>query len=261
MIAAFRSHWTHYAIEAWGLGTFMFVAAAVAYAQSYAAFPPLAGRAVFGAAMGLTVVALVYSPWGAISGAHFNPSLSLAFAWLGKLAPWDAAFYVVAQFAGGIAGFALAVLAFGSRLAAPPAGDIVTVPGPWGVAPAFAAEFAMSFLLLTVVLHVSNATGPLARWTGVFAGCLVALFITFEAPLSGMSLNPARSFASALPAGVWTAMWVYFTAPPLGMFAAAVVFAGERGAHAVKCGRLNHAGAVGCIFRCAFGDPWGRPES
>jgi len=110
------------------------------------------------------------------------------------------------------------------------------------------------------VLYVSNASS-LARYTGVFAGCLVALYITFEAPLSGMSLNPARSLASAIPAGDWTAMWVYFTAPPLGMFAAAFAFARSQGKHAVKCGRLNHASPEPCIFRCSFRTPWGHHEA
>src|SRR3989304_987347 len=82
----------------------------------------------------------------------------------------------------------------------------------------------MSFLLMTVVLAASN-TPRLARRTGLFAGVLVAAYITVEAPLSGMSLNPARTFASALPASVWTAFWVYLAAPPLGMLLAAELYA------------------------------------
>jgi hypothetical protein len=76
---------------------------------------------------------------------------------------------------------------------------VVTVPGFAGAGIAFAAEACISFGLMLVVLIVSNHT-KLNAWTGVFAGVLVASYITVEAPLSGMSMNPARSFASALPA-------------------------------------------------------------
>jgi aquaporin Z len=67
----------------------------------------------------------------------------------------------------------------------------------------------------------ANASARLMRWTGVCAGFLVAIYIAFEAPLSGMSLNPARSVASALPSGVWRGIWIYLTAPPIGMLLAA----------------------------------------
>ena len=72
------------------------------------------------------------------------------------------------------------------------------------------------------------------------------------APLSGMSINPARTFASALPAGLWTALWVYFTAPVLGMIAASLVYQLIRSKASVKCAKLNHHTTRRCIF-CGFG--------
>ena len=103
----------------------------------------------------------------------------------------------MAQFAGAAVGVLVARALLGARLAHPAAHFAVTMPGSRGVAVAFVAEAAISFVLMSVILRVSNHT-TLARHTGVFAGALVALYITFEAPLSGMSMNPARTFGSAV---------------------------------------------------------------
>src|SRR5439155_1532511 len=81
---------------------------------------------------------------------------------------------------------------------------------------AFIAELIIAFILMTVVLNVSN-TPHLARFTGIFAGCLVATYITLEAPFSGMSMNPARTFSSAFVGHLWTGLWIYFIAPVLAM--------------------------------------------
>ena len=106
----------------------------------------------------------------------------------------------------------------GPRLADSATHFATTAPGPTGVAVAFLAEVVISFLLMSVILRVSNH-GRLARYTGLCAGVLVALFITIEAPLSGMSMNPARTLGSALSGRDWTALWIYFIAPPAGMLA------------------------------------------
>jgi aquaporin Z len=87
----------------------------------------------------------------------------------------------------------------------------------------------------------------------VFAGMLVASYIVFEAPVSGMSLNPARTLGSAVHAHVWTALWVYFTAPLLGMLAAAQLYVSTRGLDAVLCAKLHHENLQRCIFRCNYG--------
>jgi aquaporin Z len=81
---------------------------------------------------------------------------------------------------------------------------------------------------------------------------MVMLFITFEAPFSGMSMNPARSFASDFVGMQWQAIWIYFTAPLIGMFSAAEVFVRRRGLQSVICAKLNHAGNARCIFRCGY---------
>jgi aquaporin Z len=116
---------------------------------------------------------------------------------------------------------------------------------------AFSAEVLISFVLMSVILAISN-TRKLARYTGLFAGALVATYITLESPLSGMSMNPARTLGSALSAHVWTALWIYFTAPPIRMLLAAEVFVRLRGARAVICAKLHHQNDQRCIFRCGY---------
>jgi aquaporin Z len=204
-----------------------------------------------GLAMGGTAVALIYSPIGARSGAHLNPATTLAFWRLGKLEGTDAAGYVAAQVAGAFGGMLVAAIAFSRYLAAPEVHYVATVPGPWGAAAAFAAELVIAFALLTAVLHVSNHP-RLSRYTGIVAGLMVALYITVEAPVSGMSLNPARSLAPAFLADELSSFWIYLVAPPAGMLAAAVVYVRARGAGAVFCAKLHHHNRARCIFNCRF---------
>src|SRR5207302_290529 len=183
-------------------------------------------------AMGSTAIGIIYSPWGKQSGAHINPSTTLTFFRLGKVATWDAVFYVVSQFIGGIIGALLATAVLAAWVAHPAVNYVVTMPGSAGTAAAFVAEVAITFVLMTVILHVSNNSG-LHKLTGLCAGALVATYITVEAPISGMSMNPARTFASAVPAQYWTALWIYFTAPLIGMLSAAEVYLRIRGSHSV----------------------------
>ncbi|HEY0730726.1 MAG TPA: aquaporin, partial [Pyrinomonadaceae bacterium] len=92
----------------------------------------------------------------------------------------------------------------------------------------------------------------LGRWTGMFAGALVAIYITIESPISGMSMNPARTFSSAFGADVWMSLWIYFLAPPVGMLLAAEVYRRARANAAIACAKLHHHNNQRCIFRCNF---------
>jgi aquaporin Z len=260
MSAALRGHWPEYLIEAAGLGLFMLVACAFGTLLGHPASrvvlavpDPLSRRALMGLAMGLTAMGLIYSPWGRRSGAHFNPATTLAFWRLGKVASVDAALYAAAQAVGGIAGVVLAAALLGAPLADPDVRYVATLPGVAGPVGAFAAELAITFVLMTVVLRVSS-TPRLAPLTGLCAGALVAAYIVVEAPLSGMSMNPARSLASALPAGTWPTLWIYFTAPPLGMLLAAEVYVRRRGLAAVFCAKLHHDTSQRCIFHCRYAE-------
>jgi aquaporin Z len=258
MREALRSHWPEYLIEAVGLGGFMVSACLFGTLLGHPGSPvvralpdPFVRRLLMGLAMGLTAVALIYSPWGQRSGAHFNPATTLAFWRLGKVASPDAVFYVLAQTVGGLVGVLLSAALLGPALADPSVQYVATVPGPVGPVGAFVGEAVISFILMSVVLGVSN-TARLARFTGLFAGALVATYITLEAPISGMSMNPARTLASAIPAWTWTALWVYFTAPPLGMLLAAEMYVSRRGIANVFCAKLHHDNTQRCIFRCRY---------
>jgi aquaporin Z len=258
-LAVLRRHWPEYLIEAAGLGLFMVSACLFATVLEHPSSPvrqtlmnAMLRRIPMGFAMGLTAVAIVYSRWGQRSGAHLNPAVTLTFWRLGKVEAWDALLYVTAQFVGAIVGVGLAAALLGPRLADPAVRYAATVPGTGGAVVAFGAELLMTFVLMTVILIVTNRPG-LNRFTGLFAGMLVASYIVFEAPVSGMSLNPARSLGSAVHAHVWTALWVYFTAPLLGMLAAAQLYVSTRGLDAVLCAKLHHENSQRCIFRCNYG--------
>jgi aquaporin Z len=213
---------------------------------------PLVRRALTGVAMGLTAAAIIYSPWGRRSGAHLNPSVTLSYLRLGKISRRDAGFYVLAQFAGAVAGVALVAGALDGIVSSPAVNYVATVPGPAGTVVAFGAEAAISFFMMWAILHLSN-TPRLARFTGVAAACLIALYITIEAPLSGMSMNPARSFAPALASGAVSPLWIYFIAPPAGMMLAAEVYARRHGRHSVRCAKLHHPTHGTCHFACGSG--------
>src|SRR5688500_4684121 len=109
-----------------------------------------------GMAMGSTAIAIIFSPLGKRSGAHFNPSVTWTFFRLGKIAAWDAAFYTIFQFTGGVAGVMLASFTLGKLVAHESVNYAATVPGPNGPMIAFFAEILISFLLMSVVLTVSN---------------------------------------------------------------------------------------------------------
>ncbi len=179
-------------------------------------------RGLIGLCMGGTAVALIYCPWGRRSGAHMNPAVTLAFLSLERIAPINALFYIAAQFAGGYAGVMASRFMLGGHFTTAPVDYIVTVPGPEGAAVAFTAEFAISWVMMFTILMVSNSSW--SRYTGVAAGVLISAYVYFESPLSGFSMNPARTFASALPAHEWTGLWIYFTAPVLAMWLAGSAF-------------------------------------
>src|SRR5215207_10639697 len=117
MVNALKHHWPEYLSEAAGLGAFMVSACAFGALLFLPASPVAQGveseptrRVLMGAAMGLTNVLLVYSPWGMRSGAHNNPAVTLAFYRLGKVRGADTLFYALAQFAGGVLGIIVASL-------------------------------------------------------------------------------------------------------------------------------------------------------
>lgn len=253
-----RLHWREWLIEAGGLGLFMVSAGLFGTLLFSSASPlapvlptPLARRALMGLAMGATAAALIYSPWGRRSGAHFNPATTWTFFRLGKVERADAIAYPAAQIAGGLAGVLFVAALLGEAFTARPVAWVATRPGRFGAGVAFAAEVAIAALMMLVVLFISNRP-RIARFTGLAAATLVFLYITFEDPLSGMSLNPARSLASILPSGDLTGLWIYLSAPLVGMLGAAELYRRLPGHWPVLCAKLHHDETTPCPFRCGW---------
>src|SRR5215467_10692634 len=163
MTQALREHWPEYLCEAAELGLFMISAglftillhhpksAVVSWIPS-----EFIRRMLTGLAMGGTAIALAFSPLGKRSGGHFNPAVTLTFWQLDKVKNWDAFFYIVAQFIGGIAGVLIVSQVARMAFAHPNVNFVATLPGPRGARIAFIAELIIAFILMTTVLVVSN---------------------------------------------------------------------------------------------------------
>jgi aquaporin Z len=258
MLEAAKNHWKEYLIEAWGLGMFMFSACFFGVILFHPSSPFVSLNLMFrnvlmGLAMGFTAIGIFLSPWGKRSGSHINPAVTLTFWRLEKIKTWDAVFYVIFQFIGGTIGVVLSWLILGNTLSYSTVNFVVTVPNYLGATVSFAAEFIISFLMMTMVLVTTNSK-KLSRFTPFIAGLFVAMFITFESPISGMSMNPARTFASAIVANNFTAWWIYFVAPVLAMLSAAEIFVRVKGLKAVYCAKFHHANSQPCIFNCNYAE-------
>ncbi|RAK62385.1 MIP/aquaporin family protein [Hymenobacter edaphi] len=233
-LLAWRRHWPHYLAEALGLSFFVGCSGLLTMLVEHPASPvhqalpssALLRRAVLGLGVGLVLVLIVYSPWGKRSGAHINPAVTLAFWQLGKIRAADAGWYVLAQVAGALGTAQLLKYGFGPLYSHPAVNYTVNQPATptlSGTAVAFAAEFAISFLMMMTAL-VALHSARLKDWTGWLLGGLLAAFVCFEAPLSGMSMNPARTLGTAVAAGSYHGLWLYWLAPGLAMWLATALF-------------------------------------
>jgi aquaporin Z len=172
-------------------------------------------RAITGFLFGTTGALIAISPVGKISGAHINPVVTLAFYLKGKMSARDAAGYIVAQFAGAVAG-ALPLLLWGQMGRS--VGFGVTIPGNnYSIWAALWGE-TVTTIGLIVGLFVFLGHKKLRQFTPLLFPFLYALMVWLEAPLSGTSTNPARSVGPSVIAGVWTGWWIYFIGPLAGMF-------------------------------------------
>jgi aquaporin Z len=247
-------HWPEYLKEAGEAPLYLFSACTVAtllWHPASAIRQSLPSDAVcrmlMGLAMGATMIAIVRSPWGKQSGAHFNPAVTITFYRLGKAALWDAVFYCAAQLLGAVAGVALASLVLQGAPAHKAVRFAATI-GIYGDTIALVAELTISFILMYAVLFASDHE-VLAPYAHYVAAILAAIYIAFESPLSGMSTNPARTFGPALFASYWHTLWIYFMGPPLGMLAAAEVFLLARAGKGLCCAKLHHHNDKRCILR------------
>lgn len=209
-----------------------------------------ARRLITGLLFAAGATAVVYSPLGQRSGGHINPAMTLAFWHLGKVPTRDAIAYVIAQFLGALAGVAATALTWRDLARSVQFG--ATVPAPeWRWTGAFLAETLSTFLLAFTIFVCVNKPRLAAR-TGLVAGALVAFLVLVESPVSGTSLNPARSFAPALFVPLFADQWLYFVAPPLGALIAAVGYRARWGESTV-CAKLYHTAKYACPFEtCGY---------
>lgn len=196
--------------------------------------------------------AVVLSPLGQRSGGHLNPAMTLAFWWKGQMSSSDALAYGLAQMLGALLGVYVVAVLGGAAAQSVQLG--ITLPGA-GFSPftAFMAELLITFLLVLLILYcVSNPR--VAGATPYLAGALIAFLVLVEAPVSGTSLNPARSFAPALFVLDFRHHWIYWLAPAGGAILAVTLFSrlidtSQR----PGCAKLFHTERYRCIFlNCAY---------
>jgi len=193
-------------------GTFALVffgCGAVAVSSLHGGVP---GHTAVSLVFGLTVMAMIYSI-GNISGAHINPAVTLGFLFAGRLEGKTAAPYIVSQLIGAAAaGYLLRGLFGGGNLG-------LTLPSG-SLLQAFVMETVLSFFLMFVILNVSSGHKEKGIMAGAAIGGTVALMALMGGPVSGASMNPARSFGPALASGMFQQLWIYILAPVLGMLMA-----------------------------------------
>lgn len=160
---------------------------------------------------GLVVLALVYT-FGDVSGAHLNPAVTLGFVAAGRFRVTEALVYIPAQFLGALAAAATLRLLFPedhTQLGA-------TLPRGGDAVRSFALEVFLTWFLMLAVLRVSTGAKEKGITAGIAVGAIIGLEAMFAGPLSGASMNPARSVGPAVVSGHLVHLWVYLAAPPLG---------------------------------------------
>ncbi len=221
-----------YGMEAAGLGGFVIIAGLLTIFLEHPELPvmqtslidhPLLRRVPLGLLMG-GYIYLITVLFGKKSGAHINPAVTWSFYYLKKISAKDAMLYTAAQFTGAIIAAQILKHSVGYWFSYPTIDYGVTAPKPqYHAMTAFAAEFIISFIMMFVVLSAS-ASKRLEKSVPLFSGLLIASFIIFEMPFSGMSLNPARSTAGDLAAIKFEHLPIYFVSPIAAMLLAAYLF-------------------------------------
>lgn len=228
--ASFNKNRKHYLREALGLAIFMISACFFGALLEGNGSPvhdqipdPFFRTCIMGLLMGATALFIFYFKWTAPSGSHINPAVTITFLRLGKMCRYDALFFIIAQTAGGVAAVIIMQLLMGNLLTEPPVNSVATIPGKGGVTAAMVSEFIIAFITMSTVL-ITSGHDKLKKYTRVFSGVLVCTWVIVAGPISGFGMNPARSFASALSANIWTAFWIYALVPFAGMLSAAELF-------------------------------------
>src|SRR5436190_3172130 len=158
---------------------------------------------------GLVILAMIYT-FGDISGAHFNPAVTLGFWVAGRMTPELVLPYIVSQFIGAICASSLLAILF---LSHPTLGATAPAGPGWQ---SFILELVLTFFLMLVILSVSTGAKEKGITAGIAIGAVIAFEAMFAGPICGASMNPARSLAPALVSLHPEHLWLYIAAPILG---------------------------------------------
>lgn len=206
-----------------GLAAFTLVFIGCGAIVTAAQFPDGLSSVGVSAAFGLVIMAMIYAT-GHLSGAHINPAVTLAFAATRHFPARDAAAYVGAQLVGAaIGGFALLAV-----WPDKPASLGATVPSI-GLGGAFVYELLLTAFLMFVIMAVATDTRAVGAAAAIAIGGTVAMDALMGGPITGASMNPARSFGPALASGEWRDFWLYVLAPTVGALAGALAYQAVRG--------------------------------
>jgi aquaporin Z len=204
------------------------------------------------AAIGSAII--TYSPLGQRAGGHLNPAVTLGFWLLNKISPRDTFIYVLMQFLGAFLGTWLVWHVF-PDLAHSIQGGVTVLSQGINPAIGFGLELVMTFGVMLVVLITINSRWM--RWTGAISTAVYVLLYINAAPLTGASLNPARSLAPAALLMFWQNQWIYWIAPPIGVALAVLLYRqGGIGTGKSYCCKLYHPADIPCHhIRCGYGNP------
>jgi MIP family channel proteins len=201
-----------------GLAAFALVFAGCGAIVADAQYHGVLGVVGIGVVFGLVITAMIYAT-GHLSGAHINPAVTIAFTLTRHFPARDAAGYVLAQLAGATAG----ALALAAVWTAQPARLGATVPTV-GAGSAFVYELLLTALLMFVIVSVATDARAVGAAAAIAIGAAVGLDALFGGPVTGASMNPARSFGPALVSGTWTDFWVYLAGPVAGAALGALAY-------------------------------------
>jgi aquaporin NIP len=220
--------WRRAAAE--GLAAFALVFAGCGAIVADAVYGGTLGTIGVALTFGLVIMAMVYST-GHLSGAHINPAVTLAFTMTRHFPARDAGAFVAAQLAGAVAGALVLLAIWPDR----PAQLGATVPSV-GAGSAFAYELVLTAILMFVIMAVATDSRAMGSGAAIAIGGTIGLDALFGGPVTGASMNPARSFGPALAAGEWTEFWVYLAGPVVGAALGAFAYQLVRGEHPQPAG-------------------------
>ena len=213
-----------------GFAAFALVVAGCGAIVTNAQYGGSLGTVGIALAFGLVIMVMVYAT-GHLSGAHINPAVTIAFTLTRHFSARDAIAYVAAQLAGATAGALLLLAVWTSK----PASLGATVPSV-GAGSAVIYEAVLSAFLMFVILAVATDTRAVGAAAAIAIGGTIGLDALFGGPVTGASMNPARSFGPALVSGQWTDFWIYVVGPVAGAALGGLAYQLVRGGRALPAG-------------------------